>query len=187
MNTFGNLNSTQKRLPNTSQYNSVNDNEYLFEPINALVLFKKVNLFGRWNCISGKPLQLLCREWKLPGLGSRPSLLSQRGGLYQWAGCASQREEGGSVEKGQFCWPGPEDKARTLPMGLQRFLEEMKNTYFFFFVTFILQTSNLHIPCTTLSTPKSFNDTLYKSFIEYDHLQCYIFISVLMTTICRCM
>lgn len=62
------------------------------------------------------PLQLLWREWKLPGLGRRPSLLSQRGGLSQWAGCASQREGGGSVEKGQLWWPGPEDKARTLPM-----------------------------------------------------------------------
>lgn len=65
------------------------------------------------SCI---PLQLLWREWKLPGLGRRPSLLSQRGGLSQWAGCASQREGGGSVEKGQLWWPGPEDKARTLPM-----------------------------------------------------------------------
>lgn len=72
------------------------------------------------------PLQLLCNEWKLPGLGRRPSLLSQRGGLSQWAGCASQREGGGSVEKGQFWWPGLEDKARTLPMWVQHSLQDTK-------------------------------------------------------------
>lgn len=70
------------------------------------------------------PLQLLWREWKLPGLGRRPSFLSQRGGLSQWAGCVSQRDRGGSVEKGQFWWPGLDDKAKTLPMWAWGFLQD---------------------------------------------------------------
>ena len=74
------------------------------------------------------PLQLLCREWKLPGLGRRPSLLSQRGGRSQWAGCVSQREGGVSGEKGQVPLPAPEDRARTLPMWAQCLLATQTQT-----------------------------------------------------------
>lgn len=86
------------------------------------------------------PLQLLWREWKLPGLGKRPSLLSQRGGLSQWAGCESQREEDWLVEKGQLWWPGLEDNARTLPMWGNTFCktQSKKGERYYLIVIFIV-------------------------------------------------
>lgn len=54
-----------------------------------------------------RPLQLRCKPSKLPGLGSRPSLLSHR-------------DKGLSCGKGEFWRPGRVDKANTLPMGTHK-------------------------------------------------------------------
>jgi len=62
--------------------------------------------FNTINRDSIRPLQLRCRPSKLPGLGSRPSLLSHR-------------DKGLSCGKGEFWRPGRFDKASTLPMGTQ--------------------------------------------------------------------